>query len=199
MNRATNPAISAGSAAGECDTDPPVFISAAIATRQAIARVRAAASCTPDRVATALGCNAEDWRRRDFAPRRETVAGIASTSGMSAALLDESLDALLEPVTTASLRSLASQLPATNRLFGFLMPGNVPGAGIHEICAALLAGAGLLIKSASGEPLFFANFMLTLADIDVGVAARMAVLNFGRADDGAMRELWVGCEGGGGG
>src|SRR6202035_1159854 len=88
------------------------------------------------------------------------------------------------------------QLPAANRLFGFLMPGNVPGAGIHEICAALLAGAGLLIKSASGESLFFANFMLTLADIDVGVAARMAVLNFGRADDAAMRELWVGCEGG---
>ena len=60
------------------------------------------------------------------------------------------------------------------------MPGNVPGAGIHEVCAALLAGAGLIIKSASSEPLFFANFMRTLAEVDAAVAARVAVVNFGR-------------------
>ena len=83
---------------------------------------------------------------------------------MSAALLDESLDALLEPVTATSLEALATKLPVANRLLGFLMPGNVPGAGIHEVCAALLAGAGLIVKSASGEPLFFATFMRTLAE-----------------------------------
>ena len=82
--------------------------------------------------------------------------GLAAALGMTPALLDESLDALLEPVTAPSLKSLAAKLPVTNRIFGFLMPGNVPGAGIHEVCAALLAGAGLVIKSASGEPLFFA-------------------------------------------
>ena len=110
---------------------------------------------------------------------------------MTPALLDESLDALLEPVTAAALKSVAANLPRTDRIFGFLMPGNVPGAGIHEVCAALLAGAGLIIKSASSEPLFFANFMRTLAEVDATVAARVAVVNFARADDAAMRELWA--------
>ena len=115
---------------------------------------------------------------------------------MTPALLDESLDALLEPVTAAALKSVAANLPRTDRLFGFLMPGNIPGAGIHEVCAALLAGAGLIIKSASSEPLFFANFIRTLAEVDATVAARVAVVNFGRGDDAAMRELWAACDGG---
>ena len=76
------------------------------------------------------------------------------------------------------------------------MAGNVPGAGIHEVCAALLAGAGLILKSASGEPLFFANFMRTLAEVDAAVGARVAVVNFGRGEDAAMREVWACCEGG---
>jgi hypothetical protein len=115
---------------------------------------------------------------------------------MSPALLDESLDALLEPVTATSLGALAVKLPVANRLFGFVMPGNVPGAGIHEVCAALLAGAGLIIKSASGEPLFFANFIRILAEVDAAVGARVAVVNFGRGEGAAMRALWAYCDGG---
>ncbi len=176
------------------DSAPSVSTTAAIA--QAAARVRGAERCSPERVATALSHTAERWRRRQSAARRQTVTGLASALGMTPALLDESLDALLEPVTAASLKSLAAKLPVANRSFGFLMPGNVPGAGIHEVCAALLAGAGLLIKSASGEPLFFANFMRTLAEVDAAVAARVAVVNFGRADDAAMRELWACSDGG---
>jgi len=152
--------------------------------------------CSSDRVAAALGHTAARWRKREFAPRRETVAGLASALGMTPALLDESLDALLEPITAASLKLLAAKVPVADRLFGFLMPGNVPGAGIHEVCAALLAGAGLIIKSASIEPLFFANFTRTLAEVDAAVAARVAVVNFGRSDDAAMRELWAACDGG---
>ena len=158
--------------------------------------MRSAERCTCDRTAAALGHTAERWRAREFARRRETVAGLASALGMTPALLDESLDALLEPVTAAALKSVAANLPRTDRLFGFLMPGNVPGAGIHEVCAALLAGAGLIIKSASSEPLFFANFMRTLAEVDATVAARLAVVNFGRGDDAAMRGLWAACDGG---
>ncbi|MGH7913435.1 MAG: hypothetical protein ACREPW_02130, partial [Candidatus Binataceae bacterium] len=122
---------------------------------EAAARVRSVERCSSARVGAALGHTAECWRKREFRPRRETVAELASALGVSPALLDESLDALLEPVTAAALGSLAAKLPVTNRLFGFLMPGNVPGAGIHEICAAMLAGAGLIIKCASSEPLFF--------------------------------------------
>ena len=112
------------------------------------------------------------------------------------ALLDESLDALLEPVTAASLEALAARLPVANRLFGFVMPGNVPGAGIHEVCAALLAGAGLIIKSASSEPLFFDVSSARWPRLTPAVGARAAVVNFGRGDAAAMRELWACCEGG---
>ncbi|HEY2525317.1 MAG TPA: acyl-CoA reductase, partial [Candidatus Binataceae bacterium] len=118
---------------------------------------------------------------------------------MTPPLLEESLDALLAPATRASLASRAPQLPHTNRLLGFIMAGNVPGAGIHEICAALLAGAGLLIKTASTEPLFFPSFIRTLAEVDPAVGARAAVMHFGRDDARAMSELWRCSDGGVGG
>ena len=197
-----NPVTTAGTAladasAGERhNAEFAATLSTTSAIGQAAARVRSAERCTADRVAAALGHTVKRWRERDFAPRRETIAGLSSALGMSAALLDESLDALLEPVTATSLEALAVKLPVANRLFGFLMPGNVPGAGIHEVCAALLAGAGLIVKSASGEPLFFASFMRTLAEFDVAVGARAAVVNFGRGEDATMRELWACCDGG---
>src|SRR5262249_50267636 len=145
---------------------------------QSAAEMRAAARCSSNRVAEALAQTAERWRKREFAPRRETVVKLSSALGMSPALIDESLDALFEPVTAAALESLVARVPATNRLIGLFMAGNVPGAGIQEVCAALLAGAGLVIKSASSEPLFFANFVRTLAEVDAAVAGRVAVVNF---------------------
>ncbi len=198
MNRATTSGTAvAGSPANKYRAaDSSASVSATALVAQAATRIRSAERCTSDRIVAALGHTAERWRRPEFARRRETAAGLAYALGMTPALIDESLDALLEPVTAASLKSVAANLPQTDRLFGFLMPGNVPGAGIHEICAALLAGAGLIIKSASSETLFFASFMRTLAEVDATVAARVAVVNFGRADDAAMRELWAACDGG---
>ena len=180
----------------EHDAASAASAGAETAIARAAVRVRSAEPCSSNRVAAALDLTAGRWRNREFAPRRETVAALASALGMTPALLDESLDALLEPVTAASLESLAARLPAVHRLLGFVLPGNVPGAGIHEVCAALLAGAGLLIKSASSEPLFFDAFIRTLAEADAAVAARAAVVHFGRGDAAAMRELRECCEGG---
>src|SRR5271170_7805592 len=137
MNRAkTTVTALAGSFAGEqrgaASPAPP---STSVAIAQAASHVRSAERCTPDRVAAALRDTVKRWRRREFAPRGESLAGLASAFGMSRALLDESLDALLEPVTATSLEALAAKLPVADRLFGFVMPGNVPGAGIHEVCA----------------------------------------------------------------
>ena len=178
------------------DADPAASGSPTSAIGLAAARLRSAEQCRPDSVTAALANTAERWRDREFALRRETVAALAAAFGMARPLLDESFDALLEPVTAAGLESLVAKLPLTNRLFGFLMPGNLPGAGIHEICAALLAGARLIIKPPSIEPLFFANFIRTLAEVDAAVAARATVVNFGRADSAAMRELRSCCDGG---
>jgi hypothetical protein len=198
MDHATTPGTGLPrSCAGERhDGDPAGSGSPTSAIGLAAARLRSAEQCRPDRVSAALGHTAERWRKREFAARRDTVAALAAVLGMARPLLDESFDALLEPVTGAALESLVATLPVTNRLFGFLMPGNVPGAGIHEICAALLAGGRLIIKPPSIEPLFFANFIRTLAEVDAAVAARATVVDFGRADRAAMRELWSCCDGG---
>ncbi|HVB82012.1 MAG TPA: acyl-CoA reductase, partial [Candidatus Binataceae bacterium] len=198
MNRTTTAGTAlAGSLASERhDAESAALPTTTNAIAQAAGSVLNAERCNAERVAVALGHTVKRWREPKFAPRRATVAGLASALGMSAALLDESLDALLEPVTAMSLEALAVKLPVANRLVGFVMPGNVPGAGIHEVCAALLAGAGLIVKTASGEPLFFVNFMRTLAEVDAAVGARVAVVNFGRSEATAMRELWARCDGG---
>jgi Acyl-CoA reductase (LuxC) len=185
-----NPATTVGT------TNAPASASTIASIMESASRIHRAERCSSDRIAAALGGTAERWREHEFPRRRETVAVLASSLGMTSALLDESLDALLEPVMIRSLKSLAAKLPRTGCVFGFLMPGNVPGAGIHEVCAALLAGAGLLIKTASSERFFFANFMRTLAEVDATVAERVAVVNFGRGDDAAMRELWAASDGG---
>jgi Acyl-CoA reductase (LuxC) len=67
---------------------------------------------------------------------------------------------------------------------GFIMAGNVPGAGLHEVSMALMAGAALIIKTASTEPVFFAGFLDTLGVTDGEVASRVALFNWerGRAD-----------------
>ncbi len=198
MNRATTSGInrprSSHGKQREVEFATPPHAAGSIA--QVAARVRSAERCPSDRVATALGHTARLWRQREFASRRKTVAALASTLGVSPALLDESLDALLEPFTTTSMEALAARLPVANRLFGFVMPGNVPGAGIHEVSAALLAGAGLIVKSASAEPLFFANFVRALREVDAAVGARVELVSFGRGEDAAMRELWACCDGG---
>lgn len=168
----------------------------ASAILDAAARVRLAAACPPQRVATALAQIAQRWRNVHFALRRDTVAQLAASLGMTRPLLDESLDALLQPLTAPALASLASRLPRAYRLFGFVMPGNVPGSGIHEIAAALLAGAAVIIKSASRESVFFGNFVRSLAAADPAVAARIALVSFSREDRAAMSAMWAACEGG---
>jgi len=181
---------------GHPDPDDSASGTCALEVRRAVARVRFAEPCAPGRVAAALGRTAERWRQRNFEPRRDTIRKLATALEMAPELLDESLEALLEPLGRDRLYSLAANLPAAPRLFGFLMPGNVPGAGIHEVCAAMLAGAGVVIKAASAEPFFFAGFIGSLAEIDAAVAARVAVVSFGRGDASAMREVWASCDGG---
>ncbi|HTQ24450.1 MAG TPA: acyl-CoA reductase, partial [Candidatus Binataceae bacterium] len=159
-------------------------------------RVRSAASCSSAHVAAALASTVERWRNPAYPHRCEAVSQLAAATGITSPSLEESLDALFAPATRDSLASLAPRLPRTDRLLGFIMAGNVPGAGIHEICAALLAGAGLLIKTASTEPSFFPSFIRTLAEVDAAVAARVTVMNFSRDDESAMRELWRCSDGG---
>jgi len=60
------------------------------------------------------------------------------------------------------------------------MAGNIPGAGLHEVITALLAGCAAMIKPAISEPTFFAGFAEILAQIDPELASRLAVLLWSR-------------------
>ena len=153
----------------------------------AAARLREAQSVTHDssRAADVLSRAVALWRDRNHPRRRESIAQIARRAGYSVALLDESLDALLKPFSHAALSSLAEKVsrscrPSQPKLLGLIMAGNVAGAGLHEIAIGMVAGAGMIVKTASTEPVFFDQFARTLAELDREVASRIAVFNWSR-------------------
>ncbi len=160
-------------------------------------RLRSAATghgFAPERSAAALAAACARWRESDFERRRRTLSAIAVHSGFSLEMLSQSLDALLAPFSPHQLESLARALAHRPHLIGFVMPGNVVGAGMHELAQALVAGASVLLKSASDEPLFFAQFARTLAETDPLVGARLSVICFGRAEGATVRALQSNCD-----
>ena len=141
---------------------------AAIATRL---RAASRKPLTTIRIVSAIATACEDWRDHHYAPRRETVGAIAAAWGWSESLLDESIEALLAPFSRSALESFAEKVPRRNDLIGLIMPGNIPGAGIHEFATALLAGCSLMVKTATAEPFFFTHFVQTLRELDSELGA----------------------------
>ena len=165
------------------------------------ARVREAesASVGADRMADALARAFALWRNRDYARRHDAFAAIARAAGYSVAMLDHSIDALLKPFTSEALKSMAARVSSNGRIdrpktVGFIAAGNVAGAGIHEIAIALIAGAKVTIKTASAEPIFFAEFARTLAEIDPDAGARIEVLHWSRSRTDLTASLIARCE-----
>jgi len=167
----------------------------------AAARLRAAQSVAHDplRAADIFSRAVAMWRDRNYPRRRDAIGQIARQAGYSVELVDESLDALLKPFSRAALSSLAEKISRTGRteppeLLGFIMAGNVAGAGLHEIAIGLVAGAELLVKTASSEPVFFDQFARTLAELDREVASRVAVFNWGRARKDLSAAMAASCD-----
>ncbi len=119
----------------------------------------------------------------------ETVRAIAQRWGWSEEILELSLRALCEPVKRAALEALARKIRPRKELLSFIMAGNIPGAGLHEVILALLAGRAMIIKTASNEPIFFREFAAALAAIAPEMAARMAVLTWERGDESSTAAL----------
>jgi hypothetical protein len=147
-----------------------------------------------DRIAAALSQTCARWRSRSLDARRETLSLAARASGFSPALLAESLDALLKPFHPAAFESLAARLVTRPQLLGFIMPGNVIGAGLHEVCQALIGGAAIVLKTSIGEPHFFAALVRTLREIDPQVGARIAVQNWSRSDTDRTAAMKQACD-----
>ncbi len=157
------------------------------------------ASLGADRMAGALARAFALWRSRDYARRRDAIAAIAHSAGYSVALLENSIDALVKPFTTDALEAMAARISASGgierlKTVGFIAAGNVAGAGIHEIAIALIAGARVAIKTATAEPIFFAEFARTLAEIDRDAGSRIEVLHWSRARTDLTAALVANCE-----
>jgi hypothetical protein len=163
------------------------------------AQIRAASDVGADRMTDTLIRAFDLWRDPNYALRREAIAAIARSAGYSVAMLENSIDALLKPFTRASLTAMAARMSASRRshktkTVGFIMAGNVAGAGIHEVVMALLAAARVVIKTASAEPIFFAEFARTIAEIDRDAGARIEVLNWGRGRADLTAKLIENCD-----
>jgi hypothetical protein len=144
--------------------------------------------------ADALASNFDRWRLRELVARREAIAQIAVASGWAVQLLDESIDALLAPFSPDALRSFASTARPRAQLGGFIMPANVPGAGLHELVATLISGAAAIVKTSSREAVFFRAFVRTLREIDPVLASRVEVTAFSRERTDLTRVLSDECD-----
>ncbi len=169
--------------------EPCAIAAAAGEIRQALRKPLA-----PGRIAAALAATFDAWRDRGYAPRRETLGAIGAARGWSAALLEQSLDALLAPFTPAALREFARTANQAGALIGMIMPGNAPGAGMHELTAALLSGCGVMLKTATAEPLTCAAIARTLRATDAEVGARLATFNWSREAAAASAALAGACD-----
>lgn len=124
------------------------------------------------------------------------IREIAAKSGYSESLLNLSLRALVTPLREAA--ELARKVRPRRELLGFIMPGNLPGAGLHELVIALAAGCTAIVKTSSSEPVFFSELAKTLRELDSrfgsDFGARMEVFNWGRERTGLTDTLLKNCD-----
>jgi hypothetical protein len=182
-----NPAARSGMT-GETDLDSRRIVSAAAQIRLGLVKEPP----PMDRMVSSLASVCGQICDGCYAPGQATIIEVATRWGWSEASLNESLGAAYSRFRNSNeLRDLGRTLTNRRKLFGFVMAGNIPGAGLHELVAALLAGCGAIIKTATDEPAFFANFARALAEASPDLGARIDVFNWPRERHdltAAMRE-----------
>jgi hypothetical protein len=165
----------------------------------AVSRVRVASDSSGKRMADVVGRAFELWRDRDYPRRRVAIGEIVRAAGFSVAMLEASIDALLKPFTRHALIAMAAHVsmisnPNRPKTMGFIAAGNIAGAGIHEIAIALIAGAGVVIKTASAEPIFIAEFARTIGEVDKDAGRRVEALRWGRERADLTAALVASCD-----
>ncbi len=138
-----------------------------------------------DRVALAWLSAGSPWRR-DALARLPRITGYPPRAIATA--LDNLWQALRAPDLAAQARLEADALAAVDaRLALHILAGNVPGAGIFGVVAALLAGVPSLVKTAGREPLLPRLIAASVAEVDARLGAALAVVHWPSADDAATR------------
>jgi hypothetical protein len=161
--------------------------------REAVSRLRQNLARFPGarRPTEVLAAAIDAWRQGTAPEYRAAIAAISARSDWSPDLIAESLDALLTPFSRDALAAFAATLKPHAQLGGFIMPANVPGAGLHELVVALLSGAAAIVKTSHREPAFFSAFAQTLRRIDPAIGSRLEVVTFRRAREdliGVMKD-----------
>ncbi|MGE0159625.1 MAG: acyl-CoA reductase [Gemmatimonadales bacterium] len=147
----------------------------------------------PD-IARALGAAGARFLTPSDELRREALAGLPASSGLSDASSRALLDAMAADWTEARLlRLLAVELGEPCPLDGFVeragrrslavgpslcvqvAAGGVPGVGVTAVLRSLLVKAPTLLKAARGDALLPALFARALAEVDEALAASLAV------------------------
>lgn len=166
--------------------------------RRAARVLRAAAAeglVVPSEAASILAQASANMCCRDSARGREMVARIAQRSGYSEELLAESIEALVAPFSNAArLKEFSNKVRRQRDLIGFVMPGNLPGAGLHEIVVALIAGCSLMVKTAASEPIFMHEFADAIERLSPALARRIALFDWGREEPELTAALRESCD-----
>ena len=165
----------------------------------AVSRLRRALATTPSstnadrtggifRAVTEAIIGSERWR--------QVIHETAAHLGYSEDLLALSLHALISPLREAA--ELARKVRPRRELLAFIMPGNVAGAGLHELVTALAAGCAAIVKTSSSEPFFFSELATTLRELDrrfgSDFGARLQVFNWGRERTDLTDALLESCD-----
>jgi Acyl-CoA reductase (LuxC) len=173
--------------------------------RLTAARMRALALTPPLAVARTLAKTIDAWRDHSYAPRRAVVSAIAAAWGFSEQVLEASLDALFAPFTADALAAFASASQSSScttpvkhdrpiEILGMVMPGNLPGAGLHEVLIGLIRRRSLMLKTSVAEPIFFAAFARSIRQFDRILSGRIAVFNWSRDRDELTNSMQANCD-----
>jgi hypothetical protein len=167
--------------------------------RAAVATLRSAAAQSGNdsaRVITALQKTA-----LILSDARDPVAldlrrALQAETGLSMPMIEWGLLTSLSSMRHAPLAELARLVPedAPREVIGVVLAGNVFVAAVRGLALPLLAGAHVIAKTASSESAFARAFHAALTQADPQVAARLAVVQFSRADEAATRTLCTGVD-----
>jgi acyl-CoA reductase-like NAD-dependent aldehyde dehydrogenase len=129
------------------------------------------------------------WLNPSFPLRRLAVERLPLVTGYPARAVGLALDHLWSALRARELGAvvrteLDAPLAAPPDLAFHVLAGNVPGAGVFGLIAALLAGVPSLVKAARREPLLPALVASSIADEDARLGAALAVTPWAGGDTG---------------
>jgi hypothetical protein len=141
----------------------------------------------------ALARVGDGWRRTGSAWAAEARQALPLTTGLSDAMIAETLPGVFATLTVADLEAfVAAEIGDPRALDGFVASawglrhatgppvvayigaGNVPGLAVPAIVSALLVKAAVFVKASSGDPVLPALLARSIADVDAELGACVA-------------------------